>query len=236
MTLQPYAATSDATTFWSEYPSLLTAAWSDLSDTDQLAYLVMATKEIDRLRFQGYKLYATQEHEFPRKHQIDPISISPWGILFIYLDPFGYWYEPTSISTPFYPSGYWQVGQSYVNGATVFDQATNAIYQCKLSHTSTALDEPGVGVNYATYWTLINGWPKAITDACILEAKALFEFWGDDELTERAKLKQAGVSSNRQGDVSETYTPGSRWFDEGLHSSEAYQLIEKYIEKSTNII
>ena len=235
--MQPYAAVSDATTFWSEYPSLLTAAWSALSGADQLAYLVMATKEIDRLRFQGYKLYATQVHEFPRKYQIDPTSISPWGILFIYLDPFGYWYEPTSISTPFYPAGYWTLTYpQYNSGDTVFDQATNAIYQCKLVNVPAANNEPGVGALWATYWTLINGWPKAVTDACILEANALFEFYGDSELTERAKLKQAGVSSNRQGDVSESYTPGSRWFDEGLKSSEAYTLIEKYIEKSTNII
>ncbi|MHB9110746.1 MAG: hypothetical protein ACYDCO_27145 [Armatimonadota bacterium] len=52
------------------------------------------------------------------------------------------------------PKGDWQAGIAYdaSNPDTVVGSDGHG-YQCILDHTSTADDEPGVGVNQATYWT-----------------------------------------------------------------------------------
>jgi len=46
----------------------------------------------------------------------------------------------------------WAVSTAYV----VDDMRKNgtAAYKCILNHTSTANDEPGVGANWTTYWSL----------------------------------------------------------------------------------
>ena len=241
MTTTPYATVADAATFWAEYPSIVTTAWNALSSADKLSYLVMATKKIDSLRLQGYKLLAAQTNQFPRKYQIDPRAYSPWGILMIFLDPFGYWYPSNDILSPYYPSGYWVVGHTYVIGNIIFDTTVNKTFQCILGHVASALDEPDLSVNYATYWTVISGFPKDVVNACCLEAKAIFDLYGgsdptNTETSDRAELQRQGVQSASYGNTSETYVQGARTMDEGFRSRDAYDLIEKYIEKSTNII
>lgn len=76
----------------------------------------------------------------------------------------------TAVSFPVTMSQVGQQGQRGVDGAalayngawltdtpyTVDDLVTNngSTYACILDHTSSASDEPGVGVNTATYWTV----------------------------------------------------------------------------------
>jgi hypothetical protein len=234
MTTSPFATLAESVSFWSEYPSVLTDAWNALSDADQLSYLVMATKELDSLRWQGFKLYSSQEHQFPRKYKIDPNSISPYGILMVYYDPFGYLYEQNDIATPYYPSGYWALNSDYKTGNIVFGTATQATYQASHDSTGAANNEPGVGALWASYWSRLTGYPQSVKNACILEAKALMEFFDPEETSARDRwnLQIQGVTNAHYGNTGESYSAGSRTINEGLRSDEAYQLIEKYLEKS----
>jgi hypothetical protein len=49
---------------------------------------------------------------------------------------------------------FWVVNTVYKAGVRIIAPFNNYYYLCILGHTSNALDEPGVGVNWATYWTL----------------------------------------------------------------------------------
>lgn len=59
----------------------------------------------------------------------------------------------------------WVVATTYNANDVVFNNGNS--YICILGHLSDALDEPGVGVNTATYWDLMTGIPSAIVATSI---------------------------------------------------------------------
>jgi hypothetical protein len=79
--------------------------------------------------------------------------------------------------------------------------------------------------------------PQKVKDACCEEALALYLFLADTDRTERQTMQRDGVKSySLGGDYSETLGPSvvDRFY--GLHSKEAYDLIEPYIRNSSKII
>lgn len=49
---------------------------------------------------------------------------------------------------------WWTASVGYVAGALVRDPATGLVYACSADHTSSADNEPGVGPNWANFWTV----------------------------------------------------------------------------------
>jgi len=72
-------------------------AWLALTDALKTWYLQRATKIIDRIPYQGYKLTSSQAREFPRKYSPSyPLSESPWGSTSTE-DAYGYIYMSSSV-------------------------------------------------------------------------------------------------------------------------------------------
>lgn len=57
--------------------------------------------------------------------------------------------KPTTNMSPRIKPG-WEIGFYYVVGVSVYHNGI--IYRCKVAHTATADNEPGVGVSYLSYW------------------------------------------------------------------------------------
>lgn len=79
--------------------------------------------------------------------------------------------------------------------------------------------------------------PTAVTDACCWEAKALAELYASSAQTKRKTLQEQGVTSYSMGDLSESFAIGKTTSAaiSGFQSTEAYRLLEKYIERSSNL-
>ena len=80
--------------------------------------------------------------------------------------------------------------------------------------------------------------PDAVTEACCWEAKALAELYASTSRTSRKALQEQGVVSYSMGDLSETFGAGkaSNASYVGLQSRDAFKLIDKYIERSSNLV
>lgn len=70
----------------------------------------------------------------------------------------------------------WVITTAYVVGDLVANN--NSVYICILGHTSTALDEPGVGANTTTYWEVFytNGGTIAATSITLGAGTALEDY------------------------------------------------------------
>lgn len=53
--------------------------------------------------------------------------------------------------------GDWMDGSSYIIGDLVYDSTTDTVYVCILDHTSNTTNQPGVGVDWETYWDVFSG-------------------------------------------------------------------------------
>jgi hypothetical protein len=78
--------------------------------------------------------------------------------------------------------------------------------------------------------------PTVVTDACCWEAKALAEHYASSSSTSRKTLQDQGVKSFSIGDLSESFGGKSTAAASGLQSSEAFGLVQKYIETSGNLV
>jgi len=137
-------------------------------------YCIRATKLIDAIPFQGFKLASTQTLEFPRKYKKSEYD-SPWGAT-ITEDAYGYIYDSSSV-------------------------------------------------------------PQAIIDACAEEAIAQYAFFADSDNVDRKAMKEQGVESYNLGGVySETLKRSNADTHYGLLSSEAYNILTKYIARSAAIV
>lgn len=74
--------------------------------------------------------------------------------------------------------------------------------------------------------------PQRVIDACFEEALTLFRLYTSSEFQERLDIQQQGVTSNKQGDVSENYKPDAGRRFKGLFSLEAFNLMKGYIAGS----
>lgn len=84
-------------TFIGANPKAAAVALKAASASTQLWYCQEATRSIDRLPLQGYKLTSSQARQFPRKYDPSyPISWSPWGNI-VTEDAYGYIYMSTSV-------------------------------------------------------------------------------------------------------------------------------------------
>lgn len=66
--------------------SAVRTAWDAYSDDDQARGLMLATKQIDSNRFNGFKVSSAQALEFPRNEQDQPITELPPEVLDACLD------------------------------------------------------------------------------------------------------------------------------------------------------
>ena len=73
-------------------PRAAAIALKALAATSQEWYCQKATKAIDALNYQGYKLNETQDRQFPRKYQIPDDEIYPYGTVNILVDAYGFGY------------------------------------------------------------------------------------------------------------------------------------------------
>lgn len=79
--------------------------------------------------------------------------------------------------------------------------------------------------------------PQDVIDATAEEAIALYQYYADTENSDRENLQAQGVEAYNIGGIySENFkSPNSAKFF-GLHSKEAYNLLEKYIARCSMII
>jgi hypothetical protein len=81
--------------YFANDPRVSAIAFLLLTDDQQGWYYKKATKSIDTLNYQGFKLIDTQARQFPRKYQISPDEVFPWGIVNVLVDAYGYGYIST---------------------------------------------------------------------------------------------------------------------------------------------
>jgi hypothetical protein len=77
--------------------------------------------------------------------------------------------------------------------------------------------------------------PADVLLACALEALALIEFYANTTAAKRKTLQDQGVKSYSIGDLSESFGGAGYSTYSGMKSSEAYALLEKYLENSVLI-
>jgi hypothetical protein len=77
--------------------------------------------------------------------------------------------------------------------------------------------------------------PSDVLLACALEALALIDYYATSTAAKRKTLQDQGVKSYSIGPLSETFGSTSAVSSGGMKSSEAYQLLEKYLENSVLI-
>jgi len=68
-------------------------------------------------------------------------------------DLYFYYMANGTFNTSIVNGGTWQASAIYKTGEDVMDSGS-VLYTCIKTHTSSAADEPGVGVNWSTYWEL----------------------------------------------------------------------------------
>jgi len=79
--------------------------------------------------------------------------------------------------------------------------------------------------------------PQAVIDACAEEAIALYQYYSDTDNSDRENLKAQGVESYNIGGIySETLKSPHTVKFFGLHSKEAYNLLEKFIARCSMIV
>jgi hypothetical protein len=79
--------------------------------------------------------------------------------------------------------------------------------------------------------------PQNVLDACCEEALAIYLFLADTDRSERKTMKEDGVKSySLGGDYSETLGGSNSDKHYGLHSTEAYNLLSKYIARTFPIV
>jgi hypothetical protein len=134
----------------------------------------MATRSIDRLPLQGFKLLDSQTRQFPRKYPPSEYN-SPWGSILIE-DAYGYIYDSVDV-------------------------------------------------------------PQDVIDACCEEALAIYLANQDPMGLQVEKMQARGATSASIGsEGSETWSLGSKNIRGGLKSEEAYNLLSKYISRSSAIV
>jgi hypothetical protein len=77
--------------------------------------------------------------------------------------------------------------------------------------------------------------PQDVLDACCLEALALLKYHASDDPLNEDDLQAKGVSSFSQGKLSVSFRGRSTHSSTGLRSSEAYDLLKKYIGRRSDI-
>lgn len=149
--------------------------------------------------------------------------------------PTGHWY--TLIS--------WQAtgtGNAYSVNTTipdyVYNSATGKIYYCILNHTSAATDEPGVGVNWATYWAEFADYP---TPTHYSPSSPIYEIGGDDiqyngSVWTIAQDRPARSNNAPASGVAE-WTENFQTYalnDEVVHNAVPYRCISGHTAATTN--
>lgn len=77
--------------------------------------------------------------------------------------------------------------------------------------------------------------PQDILDACCLEALSLLKYYATDDPLDEITLQEKGVSSFSQGKLSVSFRGRSSFAASGFRSSEAYDLLKKYINRRCDI-
>jgi hypothetical protein len=124
----------------------------------------------------------------------------------------------------------WLISTAYVEGESFFYGGTR--YACQVAHTSTADDEPGVGINWATYWAAES------FGGSIWEGAHALMIWNstiDANLaflgTDRAAFTQISVKGSYIRRLSEDGSAAGAWDDTVVFDYNHY-----YRSAATNVI
>jgi hypothetical protein len=66
------------------------SAWTSASSANKTIALQMATRALDAMTWAGFKQSSSQARAFPRKYQLDPDGVNPWGAV-PSIDSYGYY-------------------------------------------------------------------------------------------------------------------------------------------------